>query len=78
VTDVSHTTAYTFEECMEACLKYNNASAATDTKCQAVTYNANLTLSIEVRAKGGNCFLKDRKGVDIQGSAEVASGAIAF
>jgi hypothetical protein len=69
-------TVYTFEDCMQQCLDYNDSDPAT--KCTAVTYNSNLTSIIAVGQQGGNCFLKDRKGVNIQGSAESACAAIAL
>ena len=75
VKDLAYTTLYTFEDCMEYCLSYNSAISDGDTECRAVTYNSNLT-SI-VNAQGGNCFLKDKQGVNQPGSAESASAVIA-
>lgn len=77
VTDLSAVSAYTFEGCMEACLKYNEDNAD-DTQCQGITYNANLTSSIVVGKHDGNCFLKDKPGVDLPGPAEAACAAITF
>lgn len=74
MTDLTYTTVYTFEDCMQECLDYNDSKPKT--RCTAVTYNSNLT-SI-VGGQGGNCFLKDRKGVNMQGSAESACAAIAL
>ncbi|POR33693.1 Uncharacterized protein TPAR_06087 [Tolypocladium paradoxum] len=76
VTDISRTTVDAFEACMEACAKYNKKAGDSGTQCRAITYNANLTSIIETGKQGGNCFLKDKKGVDLQGSAESACAAI--
>jgi hypothetical protein len=78
VTDLSRTTVYTFEDCMEACLTYNAQLTSSQAQCTAVTYNSNLTSIIAVGKQGGNCFFKNKKGVDLQGSAESACAAIAF
>lgn len=76
--DLARSTVYTFEDCMEQCVKFNNKSLSTGFKCTAVTYNSNLTSSIEVGKQGGNCFLKNKKGVDQQASAESACAALVF
>ncbi|TPX17721.1 uncharacterized protein E0L32_002822 [Thyridium curvatum] len=73
VKDISKTIKYTFEDCMEACVTWN-ANPSRSSWCAAVTYNSNLTDYIP--GQGANCFLKDRKGVDAQGTAESASAAI--
>lgn len=78
VTDISRTTVYTFEACMEACVTYNKKVGDSGTQCRAITYNSNLTSIIEIGRQGGNCFLKNKKGVDLQGSAESACAAIAL
>ncbi|KAL3956938.1 hypothetical protein ACCO45_009784 [Purpureocillium lilacinum] len=79
IRDIARTTVYTFEDCMGACVKYNSrAKSGGSTKCQGVTYNSNLTSIIEVGRQGGNCFLKDKKGRDVQGSAESACAAVAL
>lgn len=75
IKDVDILTMYTFEDCMDACEKYND-DLVTGRRCWAVTYNSNLTSVVE--SQGGNCFLKDGKGINSQGSAEVASAAIAL
>jgi hypothetical protein len=77
VTDLTYTTVYTFEACMQKCLDYNSRLTTGRTRCTAVTYNANLTSIIAIGQQGGNCFLKDKKGVNQQGSAESACAAIA-
>ena len=59
---------------MSACVRFNTKKPKV--KCAAVTYISNLTAIIEVRGSKGNCFLKDKKGVDKQGSAESASAAM--
>lgn len=78
IADLEYTTKYTFEDCMDACVKYNKGLSDGETKCAAVTYNSNLTSIIAIGRQGGNCFLKDAKGVDRQGSAESASAAIVY
>lgn len=75
VRDIDATTVYTFEDCMEACLTYNDDLGGRGTKCEAVTYNANLT-SIFGGEKFGNCFLKDNAGKGSQATAEVASAIL--
>ncbi len=79
VTDLKVLTSYTFESCMDACADYNDGlkGADADTPCRAITYNANLTLAIEVTDHAGNCWLKNAKGEDKQGTAQVASAAYA-
>lgn len=76
VEDLERTIVYTFEDCMRYCADYNDdlGSGDDDTKCRAVTYNSNLT-SI-VTNQDGNCFLKNKRGVYFQGSAESASAAL--
>lgn len=76
VVDLDRTVVYSFEDCMAACVDYNDQKPPPKTRCWAVTYVSNLTDIIEVRGSVGNCFLKDRRGVDSQGSAESASAAI--
>lgn len=76
VTDLKYTTVYTFEDCIQQCLDYNESK--TKTQCMAVTYNSNLTSIIAVGRQGGNCFLKDKKAVNLQGSAESACAALAL
>ncbi|KAB5522902.1 hypothetical protein GE09DRAFT_495077 [Coniochaeta sp. 2T2.1] len=76
VTDLTRTTVYTFEACMAACLDYNDSLDDGGTRCMAVTYNSNLTSVIAVGQQGGNCFLKDKRGVNRQGSAESACAAL--
>ena len=75
VHDLGKVTVYTMQSCMDACEKYNDDLGSDGTKCMAVTYNANLTSSISNR--GANCFLKDRRGVDVLAGGLVASVAIA-
>lgn len=77
VTDLTRTTVYTFESCMQACLDFNNNLDTGGTRCTAVTYNANLTSIIAIGRQGGNCFLKDKRGINQQGSAESACAALA-
>ncbi|KJZ74473.1 hypothetical protein HIM_06069 [Hirsutella minnesotensis 3608] len=78
VRDLRRATVYTFEACMDECVAYNRGVARGAPTCQAVTYNSNLTSIIEEGRQGGNCFLKNKKAVNIQGSAESASAAIAL
>lgn len=80
ITDIHYTTVYTFEACMEECISWN-AEVDTGneaTKCAAVTYNSNLTSIIAEGQQGGDCFLKDRKGLDRQGTAESSCAAIVY
>lgn len=72
VSDLFYDIVYTFEDCMDLCLDYNDALSDGDTLCNAVTYNSNLTRS--VAGQGANCFLKDKRGVDFSATAETASG----
>ena len=72
--DLGRRTVYTFEDCIEACVKYNGNTA--ERKCGAVTYNSNLTSIIEVGQHSGNCLLMDKRGVNMQGSAESACAAM--
>ncbi|SPO04641.1 uncharacterized protein DNG_07326 [Cephalotrichum gorgonifer] len=78
VTDLQRLTRYTFEDCMESCADYNSAISLGAPKCMAVTYNSNLTRIIAEGRQGGNCFLKDKKGVNQSGRVESASAAIAL
>lgn len=79
VTDLKALITYTFEACMDACAEYNDdlENKDSDTPCRAVTYNANLTQAIEETDHDGNCWLKNTKGKDKQGTAEVASAVYA-
>ncbi|KAK4250203.1 hypothetical protein C7999DRAFT_38716 [Corynascus novoguineensis] len=76
VSDLRRLTLYTFEDCMEACVSFNNNIEADETPCKAVTYNSNLTSIIAVGKQGGNCFLKDKKGVNVLAIAESASAYV--
>ena len=77
VKDLLALTLYTFEDCMDACLEYNEDLDDQDTSCSAVSYNSNLTSIVAVGKQGGNCFLKNKRGKDHTGSAESACAAIA-
>lgn len=74
VKDIGKATVYDFESCMEECEKFNDENG-NETRCWAITYSANLTSSIG--GQGGNCFLKDRRGIDILAGGLVASAAMA-
>lgn len=74
VHDLKEVTVYTFEACMDACVSYNGKLSSGDTKCAAVTYNANLTLALTSHT--GNCYLKDAMGVDVPAAVNAASAAI--
>jgi hypothetical protein len=76
VVDLMYTTVYTFEDCIQRCLDYNGSKPKT--QCMAVTYNSNLTSIIAVGRQGGNCFLKNKRAVNLQGSAESACAALAL
>jgi len=78
VQDVGRTIVYTFEDCMEECIKHNKDMGSNGVACMGVTYNSNLTSIVEVGKQGGNCFLKNKKGVNLPGSAESASAAVAL
>lgn len=77
VEDLRRLTKYTFEDCMDACISYNDDLEDGGTACMAVAYNSNLTSVIAVGKQGGNCFLKNKRGEDHTGSAESACAAIA-
>lgn len=78
VADLKYTILYTFEDCMDECVRYNADLASGETKCAGVTYNSNLTSIVAVGQQGGNCFLKNATGVSRQGSATSACGAIVY
>ncbi|KAJ0114743.1 hypothetical protein N8I77_009329 [Diaporthe amygdali] len=78
ISDITYTIVYTFEDCMDKCVTYNKDLTEGQTKCAAVTYNSNLTSIVAVGQQGGNCFLKDKKGVNQQGSATSACAAIVY
>lgn len=63
---------------MEECIKHNKDMGSNGVACMGVTYNSNLTSIVEVGKQGGNCFLKNKKGVNLPGSAESASAAVAL
>lgn len=78
VEDLDRLTLYTFEDCMEACIEFNeDLDGDSGTECAAVSYNSNLTSIIAVGKQGGNCFLKNKRGEDHTGTAESACAAIA-
>lgn len=72
VDDLDYTTVYSFEDCMKACIQYNNQNSG-QTQCQAITYQANLTAA--VAGQGGNCFLKNTQGVDVTGEGTLEASA---
>lgn len=78
ISDIYYTILYTFEDCMDECVTYNKGLTDGQTKCAAVTYNNNLTSIVAVGQQGGNCFLKNKKGVNQQGSATSACAAIVY
>ena len=79
VHDLNILIKYTFEACMDECVKINKKHQDKGPPlCQAVTYNSNLTSSVELSEEGGNCFLKTKKGVNRQGTAESACAALVF
>lgn len=59
VQDLEYRTEYSLEDCIGACVDYNQDR--TKDTCKGVTYSANLTASFD-GGQGGNCFLKDRIG----------------
>lgn len=74
VVDLKTTITYTFEACMENCIKYNGSIGEDKTRCLAITYNSNLTSA--VGGQSGNCFLKSAKGIEVQASDVSASAAL--
>lgn len=78
VSDLEYTILYTFEDCMDACVRYNEGLTSTETKCAGVTYNSNLTSIVAVGQQGGNCFLKNTRGVNRQGSATSACAGVIY
>jgi cytoskeletal protein RodZ len=78
VKDLDALTVYTFEDCMQECLDYNQGLSGNATQCKAITYNANLTSILEVGQQGGDCFLKNTNGAtDGTGSVNSACAVIA-
>lgn len=77
VHDLNAITTYTFEACMDECAKMNQKHTGTPL-CQAISYNANLTASVELGEDRANCYLKTKKGVNHQGTAESACAALVF
>ncbi|KAF2717726.1 hypothetical protein K431DRAFT_150705 [Polychaeton citri CBS 116435] len=63
VDNLANTTVYRFEDCMNDCSSYNRFNLDGTANCRAVTYYANLTQALGVSEYGGNCFLKDGRGV---------------
>ncbi|PLB49842.1 hypothetical protein P170DRAFT_437307 [Aspergillus steynii IBT 23096] len=59
VQDLDYRTEYSLEDCIGACIEYNQDR--TEDICRGVTYSANLTAAFD-GGQGGNCFLKDRIG----------------
>ncbi|KAK2798539.1 hypothetical protein FQN50_008807 [Emmonsiellopsis sp. PD_5] len=57
VRDVAVRTAYTLEECVDECVKFNNVFPGA---CVALTYESDLSRVYSMEK--GNCFLKDRVG----------------
>lgn len=78
VADLRFATLYTFEDCMDECVRYNEDLTAGESRCAGVTYNSNLTSIVAIGQQGGNCFLKNATGVTRQGSATSACGAIVY
>lgn len=78
ISDIYYTIVYKFEDCMDECVNYNKDLTEGQTKCAAITYNNNLTSIVAVGQQGGNCFLKNKKGVNQQGSATSACAAIVY
>jgi hypothetical protein len=78
VSDLRYTILYSFEDCMDECVRYNAGLTSGESKCAGVTYNSNLTSIVAIGQQGGNCFLKNATGVNRQGSATSACGAIVY
>lgn len=78
IVDLSYTILYSFEDCMDECVRYNEGLTSGESKCAGVTYNSNLTSIVAIGQQGGNCFLKNATGVSRQGSATSACGAIVY
>lgn len=78
VADLRYTILYSFEDCMDECVRYNADLTSGESKCAGVTYNSNLTSIVAIGQQGGNCFLKNATGVNRQGSATSACGAIVY
>ncbi|KAK2739080.1 hypothetical protein FQN55_009613 [Onygenales sp. PD_40] len=62
VRDIAVRNAYTIEECVDECVKFNNVFPGA---CMALTYESDL--SRVYSTEKGNCFLKDRVGQYIEG-----------
>lgn len=78
VQDINQVLVYTFESCVANCVawNWNAASTHSDNLCNAVTYNANLTLSYPKHK--ANCWLKNKQGVDrVEIGVPIASAAMA-
>ena len=74
--DITKLTVYNFQSCMDQCAIYNGQQSSGDAKiCQAVTYNASLTMT-----RPWNCWLNTGRGkrFDDDPSAEYASIASAY
>ena len=74
INNIQAQTVYSFQACIDACVIYNHNIGYT--ACLAVTYNANLTEDFVTNNRGGDCWLKDRQGVDVAQGNETASGAL--
>lgn len=74
-------TAYSFEECIEACESYNESKDAEDSECFAVSFFFLLETSVSFsRMKWkGNCFLKNGRGERaVNDAGYIHLGASAF
>ena len=71
--DLNSTKAYTFHNCMDACLNYNPTGSGNN--CTAVTYNGNTT-ALQNGEIGSNCFLKTKAGMEFVDAEESVASAV--
>ncbi len=69
LTNIMTLLAYSFEDCMDACVQYNENRELirSSTPCGAATYNASLTWTfLHTGSNAANCFLRNARGVGQQ------------
>lgn len=57
--DITRFPAYSFDDCMTACVAFNVEDSVANTTCVLVHFNANVSL---IATRGGNCWLKSKVG----------------
>lgn len=73
--DVGTALAYTFEDCMDECVRHNNDLGDDEIKCRATSYIPDLSYALGEQGLEGNCIFKDREGKGSSAKGEDVASA---